>query len=773
MKHIFISYSHKDKKWKKLLVSHLKVLERQDICKVWDDQKIKLGKDWYPEIEEAINKSDTAIMLISKHFLDSDFILDEEIPRILERREKGELEVIPIFAEPCAWENVPWLNGIQGFPPDGKTLLEFGESQSEKVLAELAAKLVDKDKNKSKPTQPNTFSRQKQPLTKVLTPLPPRQVQLIGRDEDLKRLETLVKKSDRAVLVNGLGGIGKTEVCKRFFLNHYNQYTHAAWVDYVSSIKESLVNAFGSETARYHPGLIEPSPGDTLDERFNKIMAVLNRLDANSLLVIDNIENPEDEDLLSILSLPFKVVANSRLNLQGFETFSLDFLSPRSCKELFYRYYKGKPDDTNVEKIVERCGNHTLTVELLARSAQNAAMTIKGLYNKLKEKGFNLDEVIRDKVVTFWHNEKERKRFFGHLLKIFDLSGVTEKELDVLTNLSVLPAVPIDMNECSEWLGLETKEEINGLVNKGWLKREAKAGEEGFTIFMHQVLQEVICHNAEPDAKKCGGLITSLANKLFLDPGDNPIEKKEYVIFAEVLVRHMEDDNDEELARLSNNLSLIYKALSRLEKALEFQEKAVEIREAVLDKNHPDLATSYNNLSTIYQDLGQLEKALEFQEKSTKIKENTLDKNHPSLATSYNNLSSIYKALGQLEKALEFQNKASKIYEEVLDKNHPLLATSYNNLSMIYKDLGKLEKALEFQQKAIKIREAVLDKNHPDLATSYNNLSLIYQDLGQLEKALEFQEKAVAILQKLFPNGHYNLDTALQNLEMLKQEMDR
>ncbi|MCU0287677.1 MAG: ATP-binding protein [Acidobacteria bacterium] len=34
---------------------------------------------------------------------------------------------------------------------------------------------------------------------------------MLGREKDLEALEKLVKESDRVVLVNGMGGIGKTK----------------------------------------------------------------------------------------------------------------------------------------------------------------------------------------------------------------------------------------------------------------------------------------------------------------------------------------------------------------------------------------------------------------------------------------------------------------------------------------------------------------------------------------------------------------------------------
>jgi tetratricopeptide (TPR) repeat protein len=464
-------------------------------------------------------------------------------------------------------------------------------------------------------------------------------------------------------------------------------------------------------------------------------------------------------------------------------------------------------------------GFHTLTVELLAKTAHHAAMSIAGLYEVLKARGFNLNEAPGlggEKVPTTWHNEKEKQRFFDHLLKVFDISGVTEEELFILVNLSVLPAVYMPMAWVRDWLKLKDNNAVVSLVEKGWLKRDDSQTET--QLYLHPVMQEVVKHRARPNAGKCKELILSLARKLSVAPGENPLLKKEYMLYGESVVRALAmeaEETDADLATLANNLSMlhrdmgqpdralefqlkdieisekildknhpdlatsynnvssIYKAMGQLDRALEFQLKANDIYEAVLDKNHPSLATSYNNVSLIYKAMGQLDRALEFQLKTVAIFEAVLDKNHPSLATSYNNVSSIHQDMGQLDRALEFQLKTIAIFEAVMDKNHPSIATSYNNISLIYKDLGQLDRALEFQLKDIEISEKILDKNHPDLATSYNNVSSIYQAMGQLDRALEFQLKAVAILQTIFPNGHPNLDIMKENLEILEEVMKR
>ncbi|MBF0453085.1 MAG: toll/interleukin-1 receptor domain-containing protein [Candidatus Magnetomorum sp.] len=49
---------------------------------IWFDNKIKTGEQWNPAISDAIQTSHMIICLISKHYLNSDFIRTREIPGI-------------------------------------------------------------------------------------------------------------------------------------------------------------------------------------------------------------------------------------------------------------------------------------------------------------------------------------------------------------------------------------------------------------------------------------------------------------------------------------------------------------------------------------------------------------------------------------------------------------------------------------------------------------------------------------------------------------------
>ena len=140
---VFISYSHADEVWKDRVVKQLRVLEPEGNFEVWDDRRIVAGDDWYPAIERALTEARAAILLISDDFLTSRFILGEEVPRLLKRRQEAGLRVIPLIVWPCPWQRVSWLKCIQSRPTDGRPLAKGNEYQIREDLADLVAEVDD------------------------------------------------------------------------------------------------------------------------------------------------------------------------------------------------------------------------------------------------------------------------------------------------------------------------------------------------------------------------------------------------------------------------------------------------------------------------------------------------------------------------------------------------------------------------------------------------------------------------------------------------------
>jgi len=99
---VFISYSHKNRKWLERVQTHLKVIEKLDIkLNLWDDTQIKSGSKWMTEIEEGLLSAKVAILLVSTDFLASDFIDGIELPSLLKAAEDDDATILPLILEPC------------------------------------------------------------------------------------------------------------------------------------------------------------------------------------------------------------------------------------------------------------------------------------------------------------------------------------------------------------------------------------------------------------------------------------------------------------------------------------------------------------------------------------------------------------------------------------------------------------------------------------------------------------------------------------------------
>lgn len=135
---IFIAYSHKDTIWKDRIARQLRVLKvaSPDI-EIWDDRRISAGREWLKEIEKAIARAHVAVLLVSDHFLTSRFIMRREVPRLLRKRTKDGLTVIPVIVRACAWETVPWLKRLSARPHDGRPLVAL-RHKADQALADLA-----------------------------------------------------------------------------------------------------------------------------------------------------------------------------------------------------------------------------------------------------------------------------------------------------------------------------------------------------------------------------------------------------------------------------------------------------------------------------------------------------------------------------------------------------------------------------------------------------------------------------------------------------------
>ncbi|HPP48068.1 MAG TPA: toll/interleukin-1 receptor domain-containing protein, partial [Accumulibacter sp.] len=90
---IFISYSRKDQSYCDELLPALRAVAdvRQYIWR--DREEIGVGDHFHPKIQEALADTRLAIVLLSKHVLTSDYVMQHELPMLLSKKASGALKL--------------------------------------------------------------------------------------------------------------------------------------------------------------------------------------------------------------------------------------------------------------------------------------------------------------------------------------------------------------------------------------------------------------------------------------------------------------------------------------------------------------------------------------------------------------------------------------------------------------------------------------------------------------------------------------------------------
>jgi molecular chaperone DnaK len=142
IKKIFVSYAREDKEWVGKLQKAFSILIRRSIITLWVDRNITTGDKWKNSIFDNIDTSAAAIILISKHLLDSEFIVESELPRLDSEKEARGLRLIPILVAYCPYQFLPELAQLQLFNDPEHPLDTLRDWEVDKELTRLASELA-------------------------------------------------------------------------------------------------------------------------------------------------------------------------------------------------------------------------------------------------------------------------------------------------------------------------------------------------------------------------------------------------------------------------------------------------------------------------------------------------------------------------------------------------------------------------------------------------------------------------------------------------------
>ena len=101
------------------------------------------GDRWKDEIRRALRRARVVILLISADFLASDFIVDNELPPLLEKAESDGTRVVPVILKPCRFVREGHLARFQAVNDPARPVMMMSECEQEAVY-DLVADIVER-----------------------------------------------------------------------------------------------------------------------------------------------------------------------------------------------------------------------------------------------------------------------------------------------------------------------------------------------------------------------------------------------------------------------------------------------------------------------------------------------------------------------------------------------------------------------------------------------------------------------------------------------------
>lgn len=826
---IFFSYapSGEDRSWFEKLHIHLSGLKRQGLIEIWYDSAISAGSNVGQIIETYLNTADIIVLLISADFLASDQCCEVEMKRALELSSKGAARIIPVLLRPSDWKELP-LEQHRPLPPNGNpvslwknrdaALLEVAR-EIRKVVEELARSLSRRFVRSGRPQFP-------------LCTVPHRQNPFFTDREDLLTalhtyFSTKSVSQTRIQAINGLSGMGKTQLAVEYACRYRHEYQAVLWLNATSHERLS------ADVASLADQLSLPTQDRTDEQRlFAAVKHWLHHHD-QWLLLLDNLE---DFTIVNQLIPPqgsghVLLITHSQAIGTFGQTVSIIEMAPDESALLLLRRAKriaehASPDAANEAEYLQALSiaqevagyplaldqagayieetHHSLASYLELYRRRQA--TLLGMRGRLAlEQNEHPDPVTTTLSLTFARVAQIDPHAL-ELLRLFAFLHPDDIPDEMLTQgasalsepLQTIAADPVLLDTAIATLRRfsllhhrvdTTTLNIHRIVQVVLKAQLTNDQQRQLAIQVVHLVNHIFpggdfltwpeCERYLPQAQRCAKLITDYqmtfdeAAHLLHCLGTYCYERALYSE-AETSLTHALSIREQqrgpehlETAETLNALAQLYSKQGKYRLAEPLYLRALSIREQQLGPDHVVTALSLNNLASLYRLLADYQRAATLQKQALTIYEHILGLNHSSTATALNNLALIYQKQGHYQQAEPLLLRALALREHAPDVHHLALTSSLNMLAELYQLQGKHQQAEPLLLRAIAIREQTLGSEHPDTARSLHHLAALYDTLENYPQAEALYQRTLSIYEQVLGSGHPRTAGVLHNLAFL------
>lgn len=471
----------------------------------------------------------------------------------------------------------------------------------------------------------------------------------IERSDELREIDYRLKK-DGYVFVKGMGGLGKSELAKMYVKEYGSQFHTVQFCKYVDSLK-SLVASIPISG-------INDEDYKNVDELAKSKNKILHQSDANTLIIVDNFNVTYDKFLREFLpsdSNNFEVIFTTRCmpasDYYEDKVLKLAPLSLEDCKELFYMHSvteRTLATDDLLEELVDEIQFNTLLLILIGKTVKRTKMPISEIIEKLREQ--ELDSVDVKVFYEYDYSDDEIEvynKINSHLNTVFNISGLTYEEQEILLNMTLISAYGIQEDEfiaaCKS--EPETIEIIKNLINQDWLENRDTL------ISMHSIVSDVVSEKGIQKSDCYYSLAEYLEDSCDVDEDFHISELQKALATAKQLERRYKTEDEISVAVINFLLGNIYMALYRPKNAKECLDKALLIAEK--EQDYDDLPCLYNKFGDYESKFGTRSKAKDYYKRAIEVANETDGEFYDEISEAILGIAECYEENNEKDKALE------------------------------------------------------------------------------------------------------------------------
>ncbi len=818
---LFISYSRRDNErgqvatLKAQIETSFRAFAGRELQMFFDTHEIHGMDDWQQKIQRSLRDSHLFLAVLSPNYLASpycrweweDYVRYEAMRQCL-----GE-GVAPVF-----FVTLPDAATPQADQAIGRWIDEINHRQTfdlrpwhdhgEKALQEAHVRTTLEQLQTSVRERLDRAERARRSPNNLIKHNPA----FVGRVPELTALrQALAKnklgvvgarqgKSTGPVTVQGLGGMGKTELALAYAHAFAWDYPGGRWqipCEHTGDLRLALSRLAGPMQFEF----TEDEKKD-LALQFERVLRELQRRE-RCLLVLDNVSDPHLLEPEYLDRLPrdghLDLIATTRLaptaipgSAQDSNFIAVDELPEEDALALLRSHqpagrFDSQDEDNEARQIVRLLRGFTLAVETAAiylgrHPAPDACRQFRERLSPdlLRES----EQAATDPTVAVRH----RVRLLDETLA-FTLATLTEEARHLLTFAALLPADQVAV----PWLrvlgaerypafqdetGPAFRQPLDLLLDLRLFQPGGVVDADGRLLIarMHRLVQDLMRQKtpaADLAAREQVVNVLVKERAAVLEKTTHWEDARWELEPFGALAKLWDDTNHPDATWLLSHAGLRWHDLAEWNRGEPLMRRALAIDEKNLGQNNSNVATGLNNLARLLAATNRYKDAEPLYRRALLIDEQIFGSDHPNVIVVLNNLALLLQATHRVKEAELLFRRALTIAERSFGQEHPTVATSSNSLAQLLCDTKRFAEAEPLLRRALGVWTRSLGNDHPNVASALNNLAQLLWETDRLAEAEPLMQQALAIAEHNFGPDHPTCATALSNLARLLQVTNR